>query len=121
MRPPIEEISKERNSWIHYFEHKPLGPVADSRLYLPDFRPPSLNELKQKGNIDIQIPTQSPGSVRANVASDASSIKVGADKLGKYEKTNIKLNYGNTVDWSEQKVARDLMQNFYDGHGHTLE
>ena len=23
--------------------------------------------------------------------------------------------------WSDEKIARDLLQNFYDAHGHTLE
>lgn len=35
--------------------------------------------------------------------------------------TTISENYADSVKWSEDKIARDFVQNFYDGHGQTLD
>lgn len=37
------------------------------------------------------------------------------------EKTTIAMKYADSVQWDENKIARDLLQNFYDGHNHTLD
>ena len=34
--------------------------------------------------------------------------------------TNFSESYADSVVWSSSKVARDILQNFYDGHGQTL-
>ncbi len=34
--------------------------------------------------------------------------------------TNISEAYADSLQWNNDKIARDLMQNFYDGHGQTL-
>ncbi len=34
--------------------------------------------------------------------------------------TNISESYADSLQWNNDKIARDLMQNFYDGHGQTL-
>lgn len=51
--------------------------------------------------------------------------------LGEYERmdfsevhnheTNISMNYADSIKWNTDKIARDLMQNFFDGHGQTLD
>ncbi|MBE7710558.1 MAG: hypothetical protein E7Z92_00300 [Cyanobacteria bacterium SIG31] len=35
--------------------------------------------------------------------------------------TDMTKKYGKRVGWSDEKIARDLLQNFYDAHGHSLE
>ncbi len=35
--------------------------------------------------------------------------------------TNISESYADALVWNNDKIARDLMQNFYDGHGQTLD
>ena len=35
--------------------------------------------------------------------------------------TTISENYADSVVWDNDKIARDIMQNFYDGHGQTLD
>ncbi len=35
--------------------------------------------------------------------------------------TNVTENYADSVQWSNDKIARDVLQNFYDGHGQTLD
>lgn len=43
------------------------------------------------------------------------------EKLGKKERVRMKLKYGQKTNWSDAKLARDIMQNFFDGNGHTME
>ena len=35
--------------------------------------------------------------------------------------TDLTMKYGKRVCWSDEKIARDILQNFYDAHGHSLE
>ena len=42
-------------------------------------------------------------------------------RLGQTENARIKIRYGAKTNWSNTKIARDIMQNFYDGNGHTME
>ena len=35
--------------------------------------------------------------------------------------TNISEKYADSVQWNNDKIARDVMQNFFDGHGQTLD
>lgn len=37
------------------------------------------------------------------------------------QKTNISEKYADSVQWNNDKIARDVMQNFFDGHGQTLD
>ncbi|MBQ9245568.1 hypothetical protein IJ182_04800 [bacterium] len=36
-------------------------------------------------------------------------------------KTTISESYADSLQWNDDKIARDLMQNFFDGHGQTLD
>lgn len=35
--------------------------------------------------------------------------------------TNISESYADSVQWNNDKISRDLLQNFFDGHGQTLD
>ena len=35
--------------------------------------------------------------------------------------TSISMSYADSVFWSVDKISRDLLQNFFDGHGQTLD
>ena len=39
----------------------------------------------------------------------------------KNKETNISMNYADSIRWRPDKIARDLMQNFFDGHNQTLD
>lgn len=55
----------------------------------------------------------------------------GEIKLPEYKKlpftemydreTNISMNYADSVMWGLEKISRDILQNFFDGHGQTLD
>lgn len=52
-----------------------------------------------------------------------SKAYITGNELGVAKKTptDMTKKYGKRVGWSDEKIARDLLQNFYDAHGHTLE
>lgn len=82
-----------------------------------------IDELKQKltasGRLDFTIPEL--GQIKPVTSNKAFIGTRDIEGLGKTTKTMLKLEYGKRANWSEQKIARDIMQNFYDGHGNTLD
>jgi hypothetical protein len=120
LNPPIEKTSSYTTT-DKGFEHKTIPAASNIRTHLPDFKPPTLADLKQNGRVDFEIPTEKPQNIKATISPDASEIKCPTQDIGEYKDAGVKIRYGKNTVWSEKKVARDLMQNFYDGHGHTLE
>lgn len=55
-----------------------------------------------------------PDSNEAVITHQSSSFKETSMK------TTITEDYADSVQWDSRKIARDLMQNFYDGHNQTL-
>ncbi|MBQ4124270.1 hypothetical protein IJD44_11210 [bacterium] len=55
----------------------------------------------------------------------SSEIKVSHDhrEITPQERTitTVSESYADSLVWNNDKIARDLMQNFYDGHGQTLD
>ena len=77
-----------------------------------------LNRFKTEGR--IEIPLKHKPASQANL--DNASIKDRfLSKLGITQETNILKEYGNSANWSDEKIARDIIQNFYDGNGHNLD
>ena len=75
--------------------------------------------FKQNNELKVEIPqTKEISPVISNEAFIGDKV---VDELGQTTKTDVTLNYGKRINWSEQKIARDIMQNFYDGHGNTLD
>ncbi len=84
---------------------------------------PSTSELMSaldvKGSVEVTIPDA--GGLRPTNSEKPVIHPEDISKLGVTEKAKIKVRYAEATDWSNFKIARDLMQNFYDGNGHTLE
>ncbi len=82
-----------------------------------------IDDLKQKfsssGKLELTIPEL--GQIKPVKSNKAFIGTRDIEGLGKTTKTMLKLEYGKRANWSEQKIARDIMQNFYDGHGNTLD
>ena len=55
-----------------------------------------------------------PDSDEEVITHQTSTFKEGEMK------TTITEDYADSVQWDSKKIARDLMQNFYDGHNQTL-
>lgn len=76
-----------------------------------------IKELDEKGSVALSIPNA--GGLNPKI-SDIPSIEKDND-FNKTVSAQMTLSYAEKRNWSNEKIARDLMQNFYDGNGHTLE
>lgn len=97
--------------------------VSQIRANIPVFSPPSLADI-QAGKGHFIIPAH--GGIRPVINANAAISNQAHTQAFLAEtqprRTDFKLDYGrSSLNWSEQKVARDIVQNFYDGHGQTLE
>ena len=68
-------------------------------------------EIKSDGSFEIELPK---GCMKIK---NAEMRKFKAFKI----QSNISEKYGDHVIWDEDKIARDILQNFFDGHGQTLD
>ena len=57
-----------------------------------------------------------PTSSEVKLSFDDSTVKPQPRTL-----TTVSESYADSLLWDDDKIARDLMQNFYDGHGQTLD
>lgn len=100
-------------------ELAPLTRAADDvgeMLNTPALR----KQFEETGKLEIFI--DGPVGKIAG-GEDVSKYSIGDRVLTAVEQkqsTNISIEYGDVVDWTDQKIARDMLQNFYDGHGRTL-
>ena len=76
-----------------------------------------MKELEEKGSVALNIPNA--GGLKPKI-SDTPSVEKDND-FNKTVSAQMTLSYAKKRNWSNEKIARDLMQNFYDGNGHTLE
>ncbi|MCD8024306.1 MAG: hypothetical protein LUE64_02095 [Candidatus Gastranaerophilales bacterium] len=79
---------------------------------------------KFKRGEDIEIsPVKKPNSRKAiSEASLDNAAKKQFMRIGETDSSHIALNYGtNSTNWSNEKISRDIMQNFYDANGYTLD
>lgn len=76
-----------------------------------------MKELEEKGSVALSIPNA--GGLKPKI-SETPSVEKDND-FNKTVSAQMTLSYAKKRNWSNEKIARDLMQNFYDGNGHTLE
>ncbi len=79
----------------------------------------SMEQLEQNGKVQIDI--KNKGGLNPTRTEEPIIHPDDVSRLGQVEKAGIKIKYGAKTNWSNSKIARDIMQNFYDGNGHTLE
>lgn len=77
-----------------------------------------MRELRNTGHVKLSIPNE--GGVKVK-PYDAVIHPEDDYRLNVTQDAGIKIRYGTKLQWSNFKIARDLLQNYYDGHGHTLE
>lgn len=79
----------------------------------------SMTQLEQNGKVQIEI--KDKGGLNPTRAEEPVIHPEDISKLGQVESSEITVRYCAKTNWSNSKIARDIMQNFYDGNGHTLE
>lgn len=100
--------------------YKPFAVKTNPTNELSDLKTSNLIEkLKLNGKVKFEIPNE--GGASSKQAEDAKIAGQQIKDLGKTVETDMKITYGANTAWTDEKISRDILQNFYDGHGHTLE
>ena len=72
-----------------------------------------MKELEEKGSVALSIPNA--GGLKPKI-SETPNVEKDND-FNKTVSAQMTLSYAQKRNWSNEKIARDLMQNFYDGNG----
>lgn len=70
-------------------------------------------EIGADGRFNFEVPMSSEAKITHIDSVDFTPMHK--------QVTNISEKYANSVQWNNDKIARDVMQNFFDGHGQTLD
>ena len=70
-------------------------------------------EIASDGRFNYEIPMSDEVKITHMQSVDFTPVKS--------QPTNISESYADSVKWDNDKIARDVLQNFYDGHGQTLD
>lgn len=120
------ERKLETNSGLGYAPKKTIkyDPSNNSeRVMTPVVELPSaeqlLSQLETTGKIALSI--EDKGGMNPTRNDRAEIKEKDRGRLGKAVSTDIVLNIGASRPWENSRLARDLIQNFYDGNGYTME
>lgn len=118
--------AEERQSYYSYYQYAPdkINPFEklqqkNKKEIIPLTSTAILmKELKETGHVKLTIPNEGGLNIKAY---DAIIHPDDRNRINIEEDADIKIRYGKKLQWSNFKIARDILQNYYDGHGHTLE
>mgnify|MGYP004568181321 CR=1 FL=1 len=113
---PIAKAQKPAKEEKHY-KYEAFTPSKHESYTTLKSSDSMMKELEEKGSVALSIPNA--GGLKPKI-SDTPSVEKDND-FNKTVSAQMTLSYAQKRNWSNEKIARDLMQNFYDGNGHTLE
>ena len=73
----------------------------------------NIPEISESGKFDYELPMSDEVKITHMKSADFKPVKS--------QPTNVSENYADSVKWDNDKIARDVLQNFFDGHGQTLD
>ena len=75
------------------------------------------NTLSQNGALEVVV----DGPIE-KIAGEGmlKEVSLADDFIPQQTSMNMAISVGETINWSNEKIARDMLQNFFDGHGQTL-
>lgn len=73
----------------------------------------TLPEIAADGSFSYKMPSSPEVKISHMPTKDFKPIS--------HQATNILEDYADSVQWNNDKIARDVLQNFFDGHGQTLD
>ncbi len=79
-----------------------------------------INQLNKFGEINIPLSTQKHSDEEFKKAS-IDNINSSDLNLGQFIPIGMSVKYGKRTNWSNEKISRDILQNFYDANNHTLD
>ena len=109
---------ESRKKIIPFDENRAIAitPKAEKSDVIPESKD-LIKQLKKKGEVSVSIPVQG----ELHPKGDETKGKIEETRqLGEFS-TGITLHYGEGRNWDNSRFARDMLQNFYDGNGNTLE
>lgn len=88
--------------------------------------PSSVSTNNRAGMIDLKIPEIGKDGRFEFELPMSDEVKITKAKTRDFKPdfnhtTSISESYADSVQWNNDKIARDIVQNFYDGHGQTLD
>ena len=101
---------------------KTAGNVIENAIPLPssvgtanriNMKELDIPQIDIDGRFDFELPMSDEVKITHMKSADFKPVKS--------QPTNISESYADSVQWNNDKVARDLLQNFFDGHGQTLD
>lgn len=113
---PIAKAQKPAKEEKHY-KYEEFIPSRHESYTTLKSSDSMMKELEEKGSVALSIPNA--GGLKPKI-SDTPNVEKDND-FNKTVSAQMTLSYAKKRNWSNEKIARDLMQNFYDGNGHTLE
>ena len=103
-RQPIVSTEGKNIRWELPLHVQTSNRAGMKSLYIP--------EIAKDGSFVLRIPKTDA----IKVTHESKSFRSVKNK-----ESSIAISYGKSVNWDSDKIARDLLQNFYDGHGQTLD
>lgn len=71
-------------------------------------------EIEPNGKFHFEMPTSD--EIKISRVEKSRDFTPRRDQM-----TNVSESYADSVQWNNDKIARDVLQNFFDGHGQTLD
>lgn len=110
MEPPVTHSSEEQALDMSKAVDLPPRVPTTNRSHI---RALDIPEIKEDGSFDFNMPVSDEIKVSSMPSRDFKPIK---DQM-----TTVSEGYADSVQWDNNKIARDILQNFFDGHGQTLD
>ena len=117
----------EKGDYGYDIAQPPVTGKGGAKIYDDAIPLPSAVGTSNRAGIrELQIPEISPDGRFTYELPMSDEVKIthmkSVDfKPVKSQPTNISESYADAVKWDNDKIARDILQNFYDGHGQTLD
>ena len=117
----------EKGDYGYDIAQPPVTGKGGAKIYDDAIPLPSAVGTQNRAGIrELQIPEISPDGRFTYELPMSDEVKIthmkSVDfKPVKSQPTNISESYADAVKWDNDKIARDILQNFYDGHGQTLD
>lgn len=106
--PEIEKAQKAEKELIEVIP-LPENVSTTNRIYNKIVEAP---EFKFGEDLHFELPM----SDEVTITKESKDFKPIMQKA-----TEVSADYADDITWNSDKIARDIIQNFYDGHGQTLD
>ena len=112
---PTTRIEVNTGNSKGYINNNPIS-VLPEKYEKPNLRLDAKQLIHQQFVQGKPLHIEIPNSSEVKLSFDSSTVKPQPRTL-----TTVSESYADSLLWDNDKIARDLMQNFYDGHGQTLD